>query len=851
MNSLKDGPRSTHFSSLPFKGNTSLDSLDTRLLTSELTAVLQEAPRGSCVGWGIPFEVDRVALLARDQLEVTWEPVKARWFIFMHTSDYVPTRLSSSSLLEPVKGPGRDREVAARYTVRYADRTQATADVCRHYQVGPFQRHWGVSCYDAVAFRKPFPVRAHHEQTATLWGWSQTRVKPGDYGSLTEWLWAWENPHPEKAVAGMLLEPVNGVLILSAVSCGDTATNPLRWQSRRKALLKLPSGEKFDPNLDDCGLYSQIQLDLGQVISAQPRPVYPQADWEQSYDNQLPVLSDREVLVEYTAHPEACFHLSGGATLPVVVVEAARVQPLWPVNTATQRLTFKAIDKTSGRPVAVKLHIHGEAGEYLAPLDRHRIPNTAWFEDYSADFSHKNRHPCTYIPGETRLDLPLGKIYMEVSKGFEICPIRKIFEITPQTDEIVVEIEKALPWRERGWVTADTHVHFLSPVTALLEGAGEGINVVNLLASQWGELMTNVGDFDGRTTWGSREAGGDGEYLVRVGTENRQHVMGHISLLGYNGTIIAPMTTSGPDESALGDPVEILLTEWARQCKEQHGLVVLPHFPYPHLEHAASIIEGVIDAVEMTCWEEHYLGIDPYSLVDWYRYLNCGYLVPAVGGTDKMNAATAVGTVRTYAHIDPETPFTYEAWMEAVRRAETFVTYGPLLDFHVGGKPMGSRLSLPAGGGTLDVGWEVASVTIPVSRIELVVNGEVREGAAVPPKGSHGSWSIKVPKSAWLALLVRGHYADKPEMIAAHSSPVMVSVEGSPLLSPPDAVTILEQIEGALAFLDTIGTRAEDKAYKRMRLVLTSAHRRLHNRMHEHGFQHLHSPATKHDQPPG
>jgi hypothetical protein len=203
--------------------------------------------------------------------------------------------------------------------------------------------------------------------------------------------------------------------------------------------------------------------------------------------------------------------------------------------------------------------------------------------------------------------------------------------------------------------------------------------------------------------------------------------------------------------------------------------------------------------------------------------------------------------VRTYAHIDPETPFTYEAWMEAVRRAETFVTYGPLLDFHVGGKPMGSRLSLPAGGGTLDVGWEVASVTIPVSRIELVVNGEVCEGAAVPPEGGHGGWNVKVPKSAWLALLVRGHYADKPELIAAHSSPVMVSVEGSPLLSPPDAVTILEQIEGTLAFLDTIGTRAEDKAYKRMRLVLTSAHRRLHNRMHEQGFQHLHTPTTEHD----
>lgn len=82
-----------------------------------------------------------------------------------------------------------------------------------------------------------------------------------------------------------------------------------------------------------------------------------------------------------------------------------------------------------------------------------------------------------------------------------------------------------------------------------------------------------------KTTYGSKEAGGDGEYLVRIGTESRQHVMGHISLLGYKGDIIAPMTTGGPMESTISDPVGNLLTEWAQQCKKQGGVVVLPHFP--------------------------------------------------------------------------------------------------------------------------------------------------------------------------------------------------------------------------------------------------------------------------------
>jgi hypothetical protein len=66
------------------------------------------------------------------------------------------------------------------------------------------------------------------------------------------------------------------------------------------------------------------------------------------------------------------------------------------------------------------------------------------------------------------------------------------------------------------------------------------------------------------------------------------------------------------------------------------------------------------------------------------------------------------------------------------------------------------------------------------------------------------------------------------------------------MLAAADAVTILEQIEGAMAYLDTVGTRAEDRAYKRMRLVLTSTHRCLHNRMHQQGHFHAHTPTTDH-----
>ncbi len=857
-----DGPASPHFEALSLNGNATLGDLPGLGISEEMAAALEHAPMGNCVCWGIPFHVDKVVVLDNKPVSVSLEPTTTQWLVFLHTSDKMPLEWNEHGFVSPMSGHGHLNEKAALYTVLYQDGSEVRLPIRRRHQIGAFQRVWGENCFESVCHSKPHPIRPHHEQTAQSWGNSQTRATPADSDEWVNWLWAWLNPDPDKPIVGLRLEPASGIVVLSGLAGGKASAHPLRWETRRKAVMTLPEGDVFAPGLDQNGLLEQVRLDMGQVISATPRLRYPNDTWGSTYNNSLPETLENEVVLEYTAHPEAALHLANGQTVPLADMAAqeatgadrgtfqvsASATTFLVVAEASRLVSLRVVEKGSRREVPVKLHVHGQAGEYLAPNDRHRIPNPAWFEDYSPDFSHNGIHHCTYIPGKTRIALPIGDVYIEISKGFEIKPIRRTFEVTAATEQIEIEIEKVLTWREEGWVSADTHVHFLSPMTALLEGSGEGVNVVNLLASQWGELMTNVGDFDGKMTWGSAETGGDGEYLVRVGTENRQHVMGHISLLGYEGQIIAPMTTGGPRESAIGDPIEVLLTEWARQCRKQGGLVVLPHFPNPRAEHAATIVSGDVDGVEMTSWGDLYSGINPYSLADWYRYLNCGYPTAAVAGTDKMSVSTAVGTVRTYARIKPDKKFDYPAWMDAVRRGETFVTYGPLLEFSVEGRPMGSRLSLKRSGGTVTAAWKVASVTIPISRVDLVVNGEIRESRTVPAGGGSGQWTVNLERSSWLALLVRGHYADQIEVIAAHSSPVTVAVDGSQFYAAADALTILEQIEGATAYLDTVGTRAETAAYKRMRLVLESAHREIHNRMHAQGNFHEHSPMTDHDE---
>ncbi len=662
-------------------------------------------------------------------------------------------------------------------------------------------------------------------------------------GPWNNYVWALENPYPDKTIRAVRFEPASGAMIVSGLAAGDATSMPLRWQARRKAVLGLPEGVEFDSSMDEFGQFGQIQLDLGQVISAVPRLIYPDDEWSATRHNLQPLRSPNEMFVEYSAHPDAVFHLAGGVRIPAADLDRSSSKNGWSlcsIGTRRKRIIIKVIDELTGRITPAKLHVHGPYGDYLAPLDHHRIPNPRWYEGLDgADLVHGD-HVCAYIPGETTIEVPLGAIHIEVTKGFEFEPVRQTFEVNSLTDVVTIELGRRLNWRERGWVTADTHVHFLSPATAMLEGAAEGINVINLLASQWGEMMTNVGDFDGKSTYGSKEAGGDGEHLVRVGTENRQRILGHISLLGYKGNIITPLCAGGPNESAIGDPVDILVTEWAERCREQGGLVVLPHFPDPRLESAATYVLRKADAVEMCSLSDFYAGIDPYTLSDWYRYLNNGYFVAAVGGTDKMSAEFAVGTVRTYARIPPDQEFSYETWMDAVRSSRTFVTYGPLMELSVEGQGVGSRLDLAASGGTVNVSWEVASVTVPMTEVQLIVNGMVRESRKIRKDKDSGCWPISIDRSSWIALLVRAKYPDKPQMIAAHSSPVAVNVSGSELFSATDALTILEQIEGAMAYVDTIGTRAETERYKAMRMVLESAHRRLHNRMHELGLDHGH-----------
>jgi hypothetical protein len=222
--------------------------------------------------------------------------------------------------------------------------------------------------------------------------------------------------------------------------------------------------------------------------------------------------------------------------------------------------------------------------------------------------------------------------------------------------------------------------------------------------------------------------------------------------------------------------------------------------------------------------------------LDWYRYLNCGYRLPAVGGTDKMAATMPVGANRVYAFLGQD-EFTFANWAAAVRRGNTFVTSGPLLFFQVDGHEPGSDIKLRAGGGTIEVRVE-AKCFVPINRLEVIWNGRVvastENQAGARAMNLHDT--LRVKESGWLAARCSSRTGLTAEYfkIAAHTSPIYVQVPGRELFSEQAAAYFLTLIEGCQTWVENLAVRPDAERLARIQAVLAEAHAKLAQRMHHH-----------------
>jgi hypothetical protein len=743
----------------------------------ELLGGDQEAPAlGNQVFHGLPFQIGQ-----GDRAFVAFGPDLSQQPCTIAVnakagSVVVAHRLLGSELMTgaPVGGD------VATYVVRLADGSEHHLPIRERFEIA-----------DLVTFgQQPFlarPDQTHglYDRWAGPWSYAgerQTEVKTG-WASHYH-LWRWMNPTPEVAIASIEIVPGRPRFLVAAITLGLSDEDPFVRDGIRPVRIDLKSPELAARHLESGPSSLQVTVDRGVASNTYQLPQRasgeflsdPFAGWGEPQN-----ASSSPVYAEVAAIPSATVEVGFGAdrvdavrwgdVLDRGVVETPRLRVAI-VEDGRNWVETVVVDDATGRPVPCRVHFRSPDGVPYQPHGHHGHVNSnngTWHVDVGGDV-RLGQISYAYIDGRCQGWLPRGEVLVDIARGFEYEPLRQRVTIEPGQRRLELRLKRWTDMNARRWFSGDTHVHFLSTQGSLREAQAEDLNVVNLLQSQWGSLFTNTEDFTGEPV-----ASRDGRTVVWANQENRQHLLGHMILMGLKQPVY-PWCSDGPSEAELGSTLETTLSAWADACHAQGGTVVLPHFPNPNGEPAALVATGRIDAVEMIVH-------DPYNHLEYYRYLNAGYRLPLVGGTDKMSSDVAVGQYRTYVYIPSDEEFNYDTWRRNLALGRTFLSGGPLLEFSVDGAPIGDTLHLPPGGGTIEVRASARSV-LPVHSLQIVQNGQVVAQADDPHGARTLTLASRLPVSAdsWLCARVSGpeyrpllHHDVWGRGIFAHTSPIYVA----------------------------------------------------------------------------
>jgi hypothetical protein len=745
-------------------------------------------------------------------------------------------------------------EPLARYELVSADGRRRALDMRRRFEINDGIIGWGFLPFAAVGhrpdevvdWRGPHPRQepgryapAGHSGPLTVmpggWGPAQTGVTdhlPSADDDVTYWLHAILLDGPADLVE-LRLAPLGGGrpgtdVVVAAVTLFSGTASPLIAGARREVLVQ-GFGERL-PDVDLGIAIRSLALERAATTDLEPAGPIGWGPTSSAIDRDQPAADSRGRVLDVAVAPDALLRF-GTWELPAGRLDERTVSPdgqitVRPLAPRDIRVEVAVTDGPAGDFTPARVRFVAADGRYLPPLSHRDEVNPGLFEDSGADLI-LGGDTYAYVPGTFEIDLPPGAVQVEVVKGFDHRPVRTTLVVDAKTRRLAIPLERPIDLRPAGWVTADPHVHFLAPSTALLQAAAEDVAFVHLLATQWGDQFPTVTDLP----WGSATDPG-GRHTVIVGTENRSNMLGHLGLLGARRPVLA-MATGGAPEGPIGGALRELLADWADRCHAEGGLVVAAHFPLPYAEIATDIVTGRIDAVEMQCFAP---GLDNPSILEWYRFLNCGYRLPVLGGTDKMSAEMPVGAVRTYARLDPDAPPTFESWASAVRAGRTFATSGPVIELTVDGHAPGDVLSLPTSGGRLEAQVRARSAQPLISAVEVVVNSRVvavRE-SATPTDDLSLTTFLDIPAGAWIAARSRSAYEIRSAFstsMASHTSPVYVEVLDRPLFSSDDAGEILGIIEGTLGWVRDMAAVGRPVDRKRMTGLIAASGMLLRERI--------------------
>jgi TolB protein len=412
-----------------------------------------------------------------------------------------------------------------------------------------------------------------------------------------------------------------------------------------------------------------------------------------------------------------------------------------------------------------------------------------------------------------KIDAPLGKIHIEVSRGLSERPALKDLDVSsggPKTISLKLESLPSFEDKSGHWVGSDLHVHMNYggtyknwPLHLQMQAAAEGLEVVNQLVVNKEQRFPDL-----HSIIPERTEPGDPEVQLLAGQEFHTSYWGHRGIIGLRDHLLLPGYAGYPNTAAASlYPMNADVYDMAHA---QDALVGAVHpfdtVPDPFAKPEQRITDelpvdvalGKLDYMEVVGFSDH-----KSTAEVWYKLLNLGFKIPAGGGTDATTNYAApirgqVGFDRVYIWA-PQWPASGEVWKEGFEKGRTFATNGPLVEFTLGGEMVGSELKFDAAQAAVPFTAKLRSI-VPVDHLELVCNGKVAQALKLNGERDSADVSATIPikESGWCVLRTwsdQPHYPVMDNYAYATTSPIYVTIAGKRSYSATDAQYFLAWID--------------------------------------------------------
>ncbi|HYM12516.1 MAG TPA: CehA/McbA family metallohydrolase [Bryobacterales bacterium] len=441
----------------------------------------------------------------------------------------------------------------------------------------------------------------------------------------------------------------------------------------------------------------------------------------------------------------------GGEDKPVEIRRRVYRRPMGTVEVRVK-------DGATGELTPARVYAKAADGKTHAPQDAYHREGARLGEHFF------------HTAGRSVMDVPAGKLDIEVTKGFEYFPASKVVEVAPhETTLVELTLSRMTNLKAEGWYSGSNHIHMNyggnlhdTPGNLMLMAAAEDNDVIE-------DKICNKDNriFDHQFFTGKPDRRSTPDRLLYFDEEYRPPFYGHVSFINLTKHLISPFTTGYE-----GTAIESLYpsnTDMFRVARAEGAIMGYVHpwsgdptktgyavargFP-------VDLALGVTDYLELMSSAMH----GRWTTEVWHRALNCGFRISATAGEDSilsLNRTPILGADRTYAYLGPK--LDYGAWVDAIRAGHTFMTNGPLLDFHIDGRMPGDEIRLPAEGGTIEIDGKLKSL-VPLEKFEVWNNGKVIESLA--PQGNAPAAEIhkriQVNHSGWYTLRATGSKSERP-----------------------------------------------------------------------------------------